>query len=63
MFEETEGTARSLTASQKISSPWHTHSAGTAPATAWKQEGWVGGTIRRGEKKYSVKEQWAQRQT
>lgn len=41
MFEETDGTARNLAASQKTSSPWQVHSAGTSPATAGEQEhGW-----------------------
>lgn len=54
MFEETDGTARNLTASQKISSPRQIHSAGTAAATARKQEcgygtlgGWCDGTGRK----------------
>lgn len=38
MFEETDGTARSLAASQKTSRPWQVHSAGTSPATAGEQE-------------------------
>lgn len=38
MFEETDGTARNLAASQKISSPWQVHSAGTSPATAGEQQ-------------------------
>lgn len=38
MFEGTKGTARSWAASQETSSPWHVHSAGTAPATAGRHE-------------------------
>lgn len=66
MFEETDGTARNLAASQKISSPWQVHSAGTSPATAREKElgakGGMGGVMGRGEKKYGTKEQRAQRQ-
>lgn len=66
MFEETDGTARNLAASQKISSPWQVHSAGTSPATAREKElgakGGMGGVMGRGEKKYDAKEQRAQRQ-
>lgn len=38
MFEETDGTARNLAASQKTSSPWQVHSSGTSPATPGEQE-------------------------
>lgn len=61
MFEETDGTARNLAASQKTSSPWQVHSAGTSPATAEQEHGWgkkwdmcCDGTWR---KKYGIKEQ------
>lgn len=61
MFEETDGTARNLAASQKTSSPWQVHSAGTAPATAGEQargrgkrwDGWCDGMGR--------KETWCKR--